>query len=383
MMAMQFLLPTRIISGIGSVAEVGKESQLFGARRALIVTDPGLNKTEIPLTVVKHLQNADMAVEIFSDVESDPSIATANKIAQKVKEIAADILVAIGGGSSIDAAKSAALLVTNGGHLKDYAGVGKVKKPVLPLIAIPTTAGTGSEVTIFAVMSDPDNNEKFTISSSLIAPATAILDPELTIKLPATITAFTGMDALTHAIEAYTSVIAQPATNGLALEAIKMIMESLPVAVLRGDNIKAREDMLQASLLGGAAFNSAFLGLAHAIASPLGGHFHVPHGLANAVILPYVMEFNLPAAIDKYAAIAKALGLAASADSPRILAEKAVAAVTQLTRDINIPQRLRDVGAQQEVLPLVARDALKSIQLKFNARLAKEEEILALLQKAY
>ena len=382
-MAMQFLLPTRIISGIGSATEVVKEAKFYCARKALIVTDPGLGKTDIPATIAGYLRASGIETGIFADVESDPSIATASKVALQAQEIKADVLVAIGGGSAIDAAKSAALLITNGGHLKEYAGVNKVTKPILPLIAIPTTAGTGSEVTIFAVMSDPDNNEKFTISSPVIAPSSAILDPELTVNLPAAITAFTGMDALTHAIESYTSVIAQPATDGLALLAIKMIMENLPVAVYRGDNVKARENMLQASMLAGAAFNSAFLGLSHAVASPLGGHFHVPHGLANAVMLPHVIEFNLPAAIDKYAAIAKALGLAAPSDSSRILAEKAADAVTQLTRDINIPQRLRDVGAQQEVLPLVARDALKSIQLKFNARLAKEEEILALLQKAY
>lgn len=382
-MAMQFLLPTRIISGIGSVTEVVKEAEFYGARKALIVTDSGLSKTDIPDTIAGCLRAGGIETGTFAAVESDPSIATASKVALQAQEIKADVLVAIGGGSAIDAAKSAALLITNGGHLKEYAGVNKVTKPILPLIAIPTTAGTGSEVTIFAVMSDPDNNEKFTISSPFIAPSSAILDPELTVKLPAAITAFTGMDALTHAVESYTSVIAQPATDGLALQAIKMIMENLPVAVHRGDNIKARENMLQASMLAGAAFNSAFLGLAHAVASPLGGHFHVPHGLANAVMLPYVMEFNLPAAIDRYADIARVIGLGMPADSPRILAEKAVAAVTQLARDINIPVQLRDVGAKEEILPLVAKDALRSIQLKFNPRFASEAEILALLQKAF
>lgn len=382
-MASQFLMQTKIVTGAGSVAEAAREAKCFDAGRVLIVTDPGLNGTGIPAAVADQLKAAGLEVGIFAGVESDPSIATASKAAEQAKKMQAEVLVAIGGGSSMDAAKSAALLTTSGGYLKDYAGVGKVLKPTLPVIAIPTTAGTGSEVTIFAVMSDPDNNEKFTISSPLIAPRVAILDPELTVKLPPAITAYTGMDALTHAVEAYGSVISQPATDAFAIQAIKMIMASLPLAVHRGDNLKARDNMIQASLLAGIAFNSAFLGLAHAIASPLGGHFHVSHGLANAVMLPYVMEFNLPASVEKYAAIAQALGLGAPGESARSLAEKAVAAVTQLARDISVPERLRDVGAKEEVLPLVAKDALKSIQLKFNPRLASEQEILALLRKAF
>jgi len=382
-MASLFLMPTKIVSGIGAVTEVAKEAKLFGGKKVLIITDPGLSKAGLPGVVADILKSGGIEVANFDAVESDPSIATASKVAETAKAFAADVLVAIGGGSAIDAAKSAALLVTSGGYLKDYAGIGKVAKPTLPLIAIPTTAGTGSEVTFFAVMSDTDKNEKFTISSPLIAPRVAILDPELTVKLPPSITAYTGMDAMTHSIEAYGSVIAQPATDGLALEAIKMILMNLPIAVHRGDNLKARENMLQAALLAGVAFNSAFLGLAHAIASPLGAHFHTPHGLANAVMLPYVMEFNLPAAVGKYAAIATALGLGTPGEHPRRLAEKTVDAVTELARDINIPVHLRDIGAKEESLPLVAKDALKSIQLKFNPRFASEREILSLLLNAF
>jgi alcohol dehydrogenase len=325
-----------------------------------------------------------MEVGVFDEVESDPGIGTAAKAGEAAKAMQADVMVAIGGGSSIDTGKSAALLVTNGGHLKDYAGVGKVGTPTLPLIAIPTTAGTGSEVTVFAVMSDPANNEKFTISSPFMAPGVAILDPEVTVGLPPLITAFTGMDALTHAVEAYASAIAQPATNALAIHAVKMILDNLPVAVFRPDNINARENMMQAALLAGVAFSNAYLGLAHAIASPLGGHFHVPHGLANAVMLPYVMEFNLPAAVGRYAEIAKVLGLGGPNDHPRAIADKAVSAITALARDIGIPKRLRDVvGAKEDFLPLVARDAMKSVQLKFNPRIATEQEILGILHKAF
>lgn len=383
LVAYQFQTPTKIISGIGSTAEIIKELNDLHAKKVLLITDPGLVQAGVAQQVVEMLKQAAVEVEIFDAVEPDPSIQVATKAAEMAKNVKANVLIALGGGSAIDTAKSAALLVTNGGYLKDYAGVNKVVKPILPLIAVPTTAGTGSEVTIFAVMSDPEKQEKFTISSALIAPAFAVLDPLLTLKLPPSVTAFTGMDALTHAIEAFTSSIAQPATDALALSAIKLILKHLPVAVGRGDNIKARDGMLQASLLAGIAFNNAFLGLAHAIASPLGGHFHVPHGLANAVMLPYVMEYNLPTAVRRYAEIGCALGLQAVGDTPRAVAEKTVAAITQLARDINIPEKLSNIGAKEELLPLVARDALKSIQLKFNVRNASEKEILALLQKAY
>ena len=382
-MAYQFQTPTKIISGIGSTAEIIKELNDLHAKKVLLITDPGLVQAGVAQQVVEMLKQAAVEVEIFDAVEPDPSIQVATKAAEMAKNVKANVLIALGGGSAIDTAKSAALLVTNGGYLKDYAGVNKVVKPILPLIAVPTTAGTGSEVTIFAVMSDPEKQEKFTISSALIAPAVAVLDPLLTLKLPPSVTAFTGMDALTHAIEAFTSSIAQPATDALALSAIKLVLKHLPVAVGRGDNIKARDGMLQASLLAGIAFNNAFLGLAHAIASPLGGHFHVPHGLANAVMLPYVMEYNLPTAVRRYAEIGCALGLQAVGDTPRAVAEKTVAAITQLARDINIPEKLSNIGAKEELLPLVARDALKSIQLKFNVRNASEKEISALLQKAY
>ena len=383
LVAYQFQTPTKIISGIGSTAEIIKELNAINAKKVLLITDPGLVQAGIAQQVVEMLKQAAVEVEIFDAVEPDPSIQVATKAAEMAKNVKANVLIALGGGSAIDTAKSAALLVTNGGYLKDYAGVNKVVKPILPLIAVPTTAGTGSEVTIFAVMSDPDKQEKFTISSALIAPAVAVLDPLLTLKLPPSVTAFTGMDALTHAIEAFTSSIAQPPTDALALSAIKLVLKHLPVAVGRGDNIKARDGMLQASLLAGIAFNNAFLGLAHAIASPLGGHFHVPHGLANAVMLPYVMEYNLPTAVRRYAEIGRALGLQAVGDTPRAVAEKTVAAITQLARDINIPEKLSNIGAKEELLPLVARDALKSIQLKFNVRNASEKEILVLLQKAY
>lgn len=378
-----FQLPTKILFGIGSINELGREVLEFNAKKVLVITDPGVVKAELHKEIIESLNRSRIEVQVFAEVESDPSIDTAAKAAELAKEFCVDVIVAIGGGSVLDAAKSAALLVTNSGNLKDFAGVNKVKYPGIPVIAVPTTAGTGSEVTIFAVMSDSVNNEKFTISSPLIAPRVAVLDPALTLTLPRGITASTGMDALTHAIEAYTSTIAQPATDGLALQAIELISKNLRVAVWRGDNIQARGNMLQASLLAGIAFNNAFLGLSHAIASPLGAHFHIAHGIANAVMLPYVMEYNSVTAADKFAVVARLMDVNDKELNTRSLARQAVTAVEELCNDIGIPNRLRDIGAKEDLLQVVARDALKSVQLKFNTRSANESDILALLKKAF
>ncbi|WP_049780045.1 iron-containing alcohol dehydrogenase [Desulfotomaculum nigrificans] len=207
-MSYLFQLPTKIIFGTNSINELAKEVSLFKAKKVLLVIDPGVIKAGLHEKLTSCLTSAGISFDIFDGVEPDPSIATATKAAEMAKEVQAEVLVALGGGSAIDTAKSASILSKSGGNLKDYAGVNKVQEAGMPLIAIPTTAGTGSEVTVFAVMSDPDNNEKFTISSPLIAPNTTILDPVLTLTLPPSLTAFTGMDALTHAIEAYTSVVA-------------------------------------------------------------------------------------------------------------------------------------------------------------------------------
>jgi alcohol dehydrogenase class IV len=304
-------------------------------------------------------------------------------VADLALSVQAGAFIGIGGGSSIDAAKTGSLLATHKGYLKDYAGVGKVPGPTLPVIAVPTTAGTGSEVTIFAVMSDPDHDEKFTISSPHIAPRVAVLDANCTVKLPPAMTAATGMDALTHAVEAIGSIIAQPATDALAIAAARLIFSSLSRAVHNGNSLKDRESMMQAAFLAGAAFNSTFLGLSHALASPLGGHFHIPHGLANAIVLPFVMDYNIAVAVDQYAALGIGAGVSSPADHPRQAAQKLVDAVRMLQRDIGLPTRLSEAGAKETVLPLVAKDALKSVQLKFNPRAAGEQQILDVLKAAY
>lgn len=378
-----FSLSTRIVSGVGSLQTLPGEMANLGASSVLIVTDPGLVKTGLPDEIGAVLTKAGLDVSVYSEVESDPSIRTVEAISDKARASGARALVAIGGGSSIDAAKAGAVLTTHGGRIRDYGGIGKVPGPVLPVIAVPTTAGTGSEVTVFAVISDPEHDEKFTISSPYVAPVLAVLDPASTLKLPPLVTAATGLDALTHALEAVVSTMAQPVTDAMAIAAVRMIFSSLPRAVRDGSDLPDRQAMSQAAFLAGGAFNSSYLGLAHALASPLGGHFHMAHGVANAVVLPFVMEFNAPVAFAKYAAASMGAGISHAGTHPRKAADELIAATRGLLVDVGLPVRLRDAGAREEVLPQVARDALKSVQIKFNPRKAVVSEILALLQTAY
>jgi len=378
-----FKLPTEIEFGPGGLNKLGEKISAFAARKVMIITDQGIVKAGLLDRITEQLSRNKFSYVVFDQVESDPSTDTIEKIASQAKEEKVEILVAVGGGSSIDAAKGTTVLLGNKGKLQDYGGINKVKKKGIPLIAIPTTAGTGSEVTIFAVLSDLQQNLKFTISSPLIAPSLALLDPELTLSLPPMMTGATGLDALTHAVEAYTSQISQPASDLLALEAIKLIYRYLPQAVCSGNNLKARTEMLRAQLFAGMAFNNAFLGLSHAIASPLGGYFHIPHGVANAVMLPYVMRFNVPASPEKYAKIAETMGILLKKEDIFEDAFEAPRAVEKLAKLCNFPIKLHEVGAKEELLDNVAKDALKSIQLKFNARQASEQQIRELLQEAY
>jgi alcohol dehydrogenase class IV len=382
-MSATFSLPTEVLSGAGCLNDLPKALKRFDARNVLVVTDPGLVATGIPDRIAACLTAAGLSVSLYASVEPDPSIRTVEAVAEAVRSAGATALVGVGGGSSLDATKAGALLATHGRHLREYAGVDKVPAAVLPVVAVPTTAGTGSEVTVFAVISDPERDEKFTIASSHLAPRLAVLDPELTVKLPPAVTAMTGMDALTHAIEAASSRMAQPATDALATSAVRLIFTSLAGAVQNGESLIDRDNMLQAAFLAGAAFNSAYLGLCHALASPLGGHFHIPHGLANAIVLPFVMDFNVAVAADRYAALGIGAGISRRGEHPRVAAQRLIDAVRTLQHDIGTPIRLRDVGAKQDLLPSVAGDALKSIQLRFNPRPATKAQMLAVLQAAY
>lgn len=378
-----FNASTRLIFGIGSITKLSSVIEEYDSKKVLIITDKGVVNAGILDKVRSILDKIPIEYGVFDEVESDPSTFIIERVYEDAKKKEAHIIIALGGGSSIDTSKGVSLLMGNNGKLQDFAGVNKVKNKGIPLIAIPTTAGTGSEVTNFAVLSDLEANTKFTITSSLISPDVAILDPELTLTLPAKITAATGLDALTHAIEAYTSVISEPISDALAIKAMNLIYRHLPKAVHRGSNLESRTEMLQAELMAGIAFNNAFLGLCHAIASPLGALCHLSHGLANAIMLPYVMKFNYIVVPEKYINIASSFGIKLEGKDLYEDAYKAVEAVEKLTQVCDMPNKLSQVGVKEELLDQIARDSLLSIQLKFNCREASEDQIRNILKEAY
>lgn len=378
-----FNISTQIEFGKGAIKRIPDLVNSLNGKNIMVVTDKGVVNAGILEKITKELDNANINYDVFDEVEPDPSTDTIEKIYSIAKEEKSDVYIAIGGGSPIDVSKGASLLSSNPGRLQDYAGVNKVKNKGVPIIAVPTTAGTGSEVTIFAVLSDNHANLKFTVTSPLIAPNIAVLDPELTLTLPPMLTASTGLDAMTHAVEAYTSQISEPITDVLALEAMRLLYNYLPIAVNNGSDLEAREMVLQGSLLAGMAFNNTYLGLSHAIASPLGALFHIPHGTANAVMLPYVMNFNYVAAPEKYANMAKAFGVKLTGNDIYDDAYCAVDAIKKLVNLCGMPTSLREVGAKEEHLDQVAKDALLSVQLKFNCRKASESQIREVVRGAF
>ncbi len=348
----------------------------------MIVTDTGLVKTGIPDAVAASIVGCE--VFVYSDVESDPSVESVDACARVVVEKKIDLLIGLGGGSPIDTAKCASIIATNGGKTEDYLGIEKVPLPGLPKIFIPTTAGTGSEVTNVAVLSLKSLKTKKGIVSRFLMADTAMLDPELTVGLPGFITAATGMDALTHAIEAYVSKFAQPLTDYFAIEAIKLISRHLRTAVHQGSDIDAREHVLTGSLYAGLAFGSAATGMVHGLAMPMGGLYGIAHGIANAVLLPHVMRFNMIASLERFAQIARAMGEPVDGLSLRDAAEAAVRAVESLSADIGIPRYVDELGVPREGIELMARDGMTNTrQVLPNPREVTIEGLLGILEQAF
>ncbi|AEC21818.1 iron-containing alcohol dehydrogenase [Pusillimonas sp. T7-7] len=374
----------RVVQGTGELARnLPAEVARFSAKKILIVTDPGLIETGIPAMVGDLLSN-EYQVSIYSDVESDPSVESVDLCAAFAKQNGFDLIVGLGGGSPIDTAKCASILVTNPGRTEDYLGIEKVANPGLPKILIPTTAGTGSEVTNVAVLSLKEAQTKKGIVSRYLMADCAILDAALTTGLPGKITAATGMDALTHAIEAYVSRFAQPLTDYFALEAIRRLGRSLRTAVHYGQDLRAREDVLVASLYAGLAFGSAATGMVHGLAMPLGGLYNIPHGIANAVLLPHVMRFNLVAATQRFADIAQALGEPIEGLSARVAADRAIAAVESLSQDIGIPRYLEELDVPRSGMDDIARDGMtNSRQVLPNPRHVTYEGLIGILEHAF
>lgn len=376
---------TKVFFGNGVVAgRLPGVAREMDCKKILLVTDPGILKAGLAGKVKRLLEENGLPVEVFSEVEPDPGLETVHRAADFMRGYAPDCVVALGGGSSIDVAKGMRVLYDNGGKIGDYAGVNKVKaRPSVPLLAVPTTAGTGSEVTIFAVLSDWEHNIKVTVTSEHLAPEAAFVDPQLMVSAPPRITAASGIDALSHAVEGYVSKIASPVSDVMALKAVELVSAYLRPAVADGGNLEARTKVALGSLLAGMAFNNAFLGLTHSIGAALSGHVHVSHGMAIGLLLPYVMEYNTMARPDKFANLARAMGENIEGKPLHRAALSASRAVKELARDIGLPARLRDIGTPEDSLESIAETALKHGMIKFNPRVPVREDILEIVRKAY
>lgn len=354
-----FRVPGEIHFGAGSIARLGELIKNFGRRKVLLVVDPGFAKAGPLRKITDSIGNAGIGWVPFDGVEPEPRIETADRCGEVARKEGCDFVLGIGGGSAMDTAKAAAMLATNRGRARDYQGLNKVPEPGLPKGMIPTTAGTGSEVTFTAVFINEEEKKKAGINSPFLYPEMSILDPELTFGLPPAITASTGMDALTHAIESYTSKAASPMSEMYGEEAIRRIGRSLRRAVERGSDGSARSDMLLGSLLGGIGLANAGVTAAHSLAYPLGGMFRIPHGVANAMLLPPVMAFNALAAPEKFAKVAEWMGEKVEGLSVKEAALRAVDAVRRLAKDVEIPQRLSDLGIPAGTISQMAEEALK------------------------
>lgn len=376
-------LYTKIVFGIGAAKQVAELVKSLGGTRVLIVTDPGVKGAGLLEHVTLPLTGADIPFLTYADVQPDPEISGVDDCVRLAKENGVDLFIGIGGGSAIDTAKGAAAMMTNPGQITDYLGLGKVQHRAAPWIAIPTTAGTGAEITIWSVLSDRKNRLKVSVGSTQIVANIALCDPALTITMPTKITAATGVDALTHALESYVNYATQPISEAMALRAMELIGRSLRIAVARPDNLLARSEMLMGSLMAALAFNPTRLGIAHALAMPLGGKFHVPHGVCNAVVLPAVCEFNLIGNPQKFVNVAQCLD--EKIDQSKTVLEnaaKAVDAVRKLNQDVGIPKGLGLYGVEEKHLRELAEEAMLSGNIAVNPRRPTLEDIIEITRQS-
>ncbi len=378
-----FLNPTRVIFGPGSSGEVGIELASLGCRRALVVTDTLLaEKTDIVRKIVASLGSA--CAGVFSDVPADSGVHTVDAGAQVGRRQGADSIVSVGGGSVIDTAKGIAILLTEGGSILDYQGFQLLTRRQTPHLAIPTTAGTGSEVTYFAVIKDHEAKRKLIFGDHHIIPDVAILDPALTVGLPPVLTAATGLDAFSHGLEALTSAQREPMSDALGLHAIRLIREFLPVAVARGPDLAARGQMLIGATLAGAAFSNAQVGLLHAIAHVVGARHGVHHGTANAIAMPHVMRYNNGVVADRHRLVAEALGVDVRGLSDEAAGLAAAEAVSAFVREVGLPGSFREAGVPREDLAACAEAAMSDGAIVYNARTVSDpREVLTVLEAAW
>ena len=382
MAAYSFFMPAVNHMGAGCLDVAINDIVSLGLKRALIVTDKVLNEIGMVTDVVEMLGQKKIASVVFDGTQPNPTCGNVAEGLKLLEENQCDFVISLGGGSPHDCAKGIALVATNGGEIKDYEGVNVSRKPQLPLVAINTTAGTASEITRFCIITDETRHVKMAIVDKNTTPVMSVNDPALMKGMPASLTAATGMDALTHAVEAYVSTIATPVTDCTALKAIELIGQYLRRAVGNGDDMEAREQMAYAQLLAGMAFNNASLGYVHAMAHQLGGFYDLPHGVCNAVLLPHVQSFNARVRPDRLADVAAALGENIQGLSDVDAAECALDAISRLAADVGIPAGLEELGVKAEDFEVLATNAMKDACALTNPKKATLEDIIGIFREA-
>lgn len=373
----EFHIPAINLMGRGSLAQAVDLVSKRGFKKALLVTDQTLIATPLVQELLKKFVALGIGITIYDQVKPNPTSANVEAGLVLLKESGCDLVISLGGGSPHDCAKGIALVATNGGRIHDYEGVNQSALPQLPLISINTTAGTASEMTRFCIITDEERHIKMAIVDQHVTPILSVNDPEIMVGMPSHLTAATGMDALTHAVEAYVSTAATPITDACALKAITLIAQYLARAVEQGQDMEAREQMAYAQFLAGMAFNNASLGYVHAMAHQLGGFYDLPHGVCNAVLLPAVQKFNMQVAEQRLADVAIALGAAEAS------ATAAIQAIEALKEQVKIPRGLKDLGAQEKDIPLLAENALKDACGFTNPIQATQEQIEQIFRDAW
>jgi len=377
-----YFMPTVNLMGVGASKEVGNQVKVLKGSKVLIVTDEFLGKSGMADDIKAKVEEAGAKAIVFAGAEPNPTDKNVHDGLKVFQENECDMIISLGGGSSHDCAKGIGIVASNGGNIRDYEGVDKCTKPMPPFIAVNTTAGTASEMTRFCIITDTDRKVKMAIVDWRATPNVAINDPMLMVSMPPALTAATGMDALTHAVEAYVSTIATPVTDSAALMAIKLISQNLSKAVANGNNMEARDKMAYAEFLAGMAFNNASLGYVHAMAHQLGGFYNLPHGVCNAILLPHVCRYNLIACPQRFADIAVAMGENIEGMSVRDAADVAIAAIKKLSADVGIPSGLKELGVKEEDLSIMAENALKDACSFTNPRLGTVEDVIEIYRKA-
>ena len=384
-MAYRMILNETSYFGAGSRKVIAEEVAKRGYKKALIVTDKDLIKFGVADQVIAVLKDANIPYEIFDEVKPNPTVKNVKAGIAAFQAAGADFMIAIGGGSSMDTSKAIGIIINNPefSDVVSLEGVANTKKKSVPVIALPTTAGTAAEVTINYVITDEENVKKMVCVDPNDIPTLAIIDPELMLSMPRGLTASTGMDALTHAIEGLITLGAWEMSDMFETKAIEMIAKWLPKAVENPSDIEARDGMATAQYIAGMAFSNVGLGLVHGMAHPLGAYYDIPHGVANALLLPFVMEYNTEAAKAKYRTIAEAMGVDTSSMSDDEAADAAVKAVKDLAIRVRIPQHLSEIGVPESGLPTLAQAAFNDVCTPGNPRQTNVEEILAIYKKAF